>query len=250
LVPNLNMGDVIFEYIDICAKEGVIAIETAGADPSPYIKAIKDAGIKLVHKAPTVRHALRMQEKGADAITIAGFEVGGHPSQEAVGTFVLANKASRELKIPVMAAGGIADGRGLAAALTLGAQGVVMGGRFVASHECQIHENFKDLLVKAQENQTTLIQKSIRNMARVYNNEAAKKCLEMEAAGATLQELMTVIAGKITKECYKTGDLSKAIFACGPSIGLIYDVKSVADIMEDMVVEAEGMIKGVSKMFA
>lgn len=250
LVPNLNRGDEIFRYIDVCAEGGVKAIETAGASPDPYIKAIKDAGIKLCHKTPTVRHAVRMEQKGADMITIAGYEVAGHPSEEAVGTFVLLNKTAQSLSIPVLAAGGIADGRGLAAALAMGADGVVMGTRFAASLECPMHQNFKDLLVASQENQTVLIQKSIHNMARVLGTDASRKCLEMEAKGATLEELMTVIAGKITKKCYETGDTANSIFAVGPAVGLIHDVKSVKDIIEDVVAEAEAALDQARSVFA
>jgi len=249
LVPNLNRGDEIFRYIDVCAEGGVKAIETAGASPDPYIKAIKDAGIKLFHKTPTVRHAIRMEQKGVDAITIAGYEAAGHPSEEAVGTMVLLNKTAQSVSVPVMAAGGIADGRGLAAALAMGAEGVVMGTRFAASAECPMHQNFKDLLLESQENQTVLIQKSIHNMARVLDTEAAQKCLNMEAQGATLQELMSVIAGKITKRCYETGDTANSIFAVGPAVGLIHEVKPVKDIMEEMMAEAETTLKRAAALF-
>lgn len=249
LVPNLSRGEEIFRYIEVCEKEGVVAIETAGASPDMYVDAIKQAGIKLVHKAPTARHAKRMQDKGADAVTIAGYEVAGHPSEEAVGTFVLLNKTASLLDIPVLAAGGVADGKGLAAALALGAEGVVIGTRFAASKECPLHQNFKDLLIASQENQTVLIQKSIHNMARVLGTDASRKCLEMEANGATLQELMTVIAGRITRECYKTGDTANSIFAVGPAVGLIHDVKSVQAIIEDMVAEAEEVLNRTSRLF-
>ena len=163
-----------------------------------------------------------MARKGADVITIAGYEVAGHPSMDGIGTFVIANKAAKvcaEYGVPVLAAGGVADGKGLAAALALGAQGVVLGTRFVASKECWISENHKNWIVNANENQTVLCQKSIKNMVRVANNEAARKCLELEAKGATLQELMPVISGKLGKAAYADGNVDGGMFAVGPAAG-------------------------------
>ena len=156
-----------------------------------------------------------MARKGADVITIAGYEVAGHPSMDGIGTFVIANKAAKvcaEYGVPVLAAGGVADGKGLAAALALGAQGVVLGTRFVA---------------------------------RVANNMAAKLTLEMEKRGTTLEELMTVIAGRLSKKCYKNGDIDGGIYALGPAMGLIDDIKPVQQLMDDMVAEAEEVIGGL-----
>ena len=186
-----------------------------------------------------------MARKGADVITIAGYEVAGHPSLDGIGTFVIANKAAKacaEYGVPVLAAGGVADGKGLAAALALGAQGVVMGTRFVATTECPISDNHKKWLLQHTEKDTVLVQKSIRNAARVANNLAAKLTLEMEARGTTLQELMTVISGKISKQCYKNGDIDGGIYALGPAMGLIDDIKPVQQLMDDMVAEAEAVI--------
>ncbi len=202
LVPDLTRGEEIFKYINVCAKEKVAAIEFAGASPVEFMPACKEAGIKIIHKSPNAKVAASMARKGADVITIAGYEVAGHPSLDGIGTFVIANKAAKvcaEYGVPVLAAGGVADGKGLAAALALGAQGVVMGTRFVATTECPISDNHKQWLLDHTEKDTVLIQKSIHNAARVGNNLAAKLTLEMEARGTTLQELMTVISGKISK---------------------------------------------------
>lgn len=246
LVPNLTRGEEIFKYIDICARERVAAIETAGADPTEFIPAIKEGGIKLIHKTPSANIAKRMEEKGADVISIAGYEVAGHPSTDGIGTFILANKVSSICNIPVIAAGGIADGKGLAAALALGAAGVMMGTRFVATEECPISSNHKNWILSHSEKDTALIQRSINNMARVTNNVAAKLCLEMESRGTTLKELLGVISGKISKDCYQSGNVDGGIFAAGPSMGLINDIKSVSLMMDDMVKEAEAIIKSIN----
>jgi nitronate monooxygenase len=179
---------------------------------------------------------------GADIVTIAAFEVAGHPGPDGIGTIVLANKASQMLNIPLLAAGGIADGRGLVAALALGASGVTMGTRFVASKECIIHSNHKEWIVQANENDSALCPRSIKNMVRVANNSAAKKCLEMEAKGSSLEELMKIISGKNGKACYENGNVDGGLFPVGPSAGLIDNVKSVQDIIDDIMTEAEATI--------
>lgn len=249
LVPDLTKGEEIFRYIDVCIEEGVAAIETAGADPSEFIPHIKSHGIKLIHKTPSAKIAKRMEEKGADVITIAGFEVAGHPSTDGIGTMILANKVASICSVPVLAAGGIGDGRGLAAALALGCEGVVMGTRFVATAECPISANHKQWILDHGENDTVLTQKSIKNMARVANNMAAKLTLEMEARGTTLQELMKVIAGRISKECYKNGNVDGGIFAVGPVMGIIHEIKPVAQLLDEMVAEAEAATRRVADMF-
>lgn len=248
LAPGLNMGEKIRQYIAICAEEGVKVIETAGQNPSEYVPFIKAAGIKLIHKCPSVKHALKAQEFGADAVTIVGYEVAGHPGIDEIGTFVLANKVSKVLDIPVLAAGGIADGRSFAAALALGAAGVTMGTKFVASKECTIHQNFKDLIVNSNETQTMTCQRSIKNMARYAKNSQAIKALEMENAGANLQKLLTVVSGNLSKECYVTGDTDNCVFAMGPACGLIDSVKSVKEIIDDIVNEAVEVIERLDSL--
>lgn len=249
LVPDLTRGEEIFRYIDVCIEEGVAAIETAGADPSQFIPYIKEHGIKLIHKTPSAKIAKRMEEKGADVITIAGYEVAGHPSTDGIGTMILANKVASICSIPVLAAGGVGDGKGLAAALALGCEGVVMGTRFVATTECPISDNHKNWILNHGERDTALTQKSIKNMARVANNMAAKLTLEMEARGTNLQELMNVIAGRISRECYKNGNVDGGIFAVGPVMGIINDIKPVQKLLDDMVKEAESASARIQNMF-
>ena len=248
LVPDLTKGEEIFQYIDVCAREQVAAIEFAGASPVEFMPACKEAGIRIIHKSPNAKVAASMARKGADVITIAGYEVAGHPGLDGIGTFVIANKAAAvcgEYGVPVLAAGGVADGKGLAAALALGAQGVVMGTRFVATKECPISDNHKQWLLEHTEKDTVLVQKSIHNAARVANNLAAKLTLEMEARGTTLQELMTVISGKLSRQCYKNGNIDGGIYALGPAMGLIRDIKTVQELMDGMVDEAEAVINGL-----
>ena len=245
LAPGLNMGEKIHQYIDVCGEEGVKVIETAGQNPSEFVPHIKEAGIKLIHKCPGVKYAKKAENFGADAVTIVGYEVAGHPGLDELGSFILINRVAESVSIPVLAAGGVADGKGLAAALALGAQGVVLGTRFVATTECPISDNHKEWLLEHTEKDTVIIQKSIHNAARVANNMAAKLTLEMEKRGTTLEELMTVIAGRLSKKCYKNGDIDGGIYALGPAMGLIDDIKPVQQLMDDMVAEAEEVIGGL-----
>lgn len=242
LIPSLALGEATYKQLDVIFEEGVKVIETAGASPQAFAPVIKKADVVWNHKAASVKHAKKAEDMGADIVTIAGYEVAGHPGTEGIGTMVLANKTARALSVPVLAAGGIADGRGLMAALCLGAAGVTMGTRFIASRECVIHSNFKDWIVKATENDTALCQQTIHNMVRVANNNAAKKCQEMESRGASLEELMTVIAGKIGKACYESGDVEGGMFPVGPAVGLITQIKSVREIMDEIMDEAEAAL--------
>jgi len=242
LVPHLALGEVTYQQFDVMFDENVPVVETAGASPSAFAPVIKKSNIKWIHKAASVKHCKKAEEMGADMVTIAAYEVAGHPGMDGVGTIVLANKAAQTMSIPVLAAGGIADGRGLVAALALGAAGVTLGTRFVASRECVIHNNYKEWIVQASENDSTLCQKSIKNMVRVANNSAAKKCLEMEAKGASLEELMAVIAGKVGKACYESGNVEGGLFPIGPAVGLISEIKSAREIIDDIIAEAEGTL--------
>lgn len=243
LLPDVNVGDEIKRYIQICGEEGVTAIETAGVKPSALVELIHDAGMIHIHKVPATRFGVSAQKCGVDAVTAVGYECGGHPGMDGIGTIVLANEASRTLNIPVIAGGGIVDGRGIAAALALGAEAVIMGTRFIASTEAPVSANHKDWILSATERSTLLAQKSIRNMVRVADNGAARKCLEMEAQGATLKELMAVIAGKRGKEAYETGDVDMGLFPMGEGCSLIHDVKPVADIIRDLMDEARETIQ-------
>lgn len=251
LIPSLRPGKELFDQVAVILEEGVPVVETAGASPqelADVLNAHKDQ-VKWIHKAACVKHAKKAESMGADLITMAGYEVAGHPHTDGVGTMVLANRTAHEVKVPVLAAGGIADGRGLLAALSLGCEGIVMGTRFVASRECWIHQNQKDWIVNAGENQTVLCQKSIRNMVRVADNEAARKCLELEKKGAGLEELMTVISGKKGRAAYESGNVDDGLFAVGPACGLIHQVLTCEEIIEDIMAEAEQGLKRLNELF-
>lgn len=252
LIPSLHPGKELFDQVAVILEEGVPVVETAGASPkelADVLNAHKDQ-ITWIHKAACVKHAKKAESMGADLITMAGFEVAGHPHTDGVGTIVLANRTSREIKVPVLAAGGIADGRGLLAALSLGCEGIVMGTRFVASRECWIHQNQKDWIVNAGENDTVLCQKTIGNMVRVANNDAAGKCLELEAKGASLEELMSVISGKLGKAAYESGNVGGGMFAVGPACGLIHQVESCKEIIESIMKEARQEKKRMEEIWA
>ena len=251
-LPEISLGEQqrIWKMVELCATEHVPIIETAGGDPSPYLQAFHDAGCKVIHKAPNAKVAKRMEEKGVDAVSIIGYEVAGHPSMDGVGTMVMANKVSSELHVPVLAAGGIADGKGLLAALALGCEGVVMGTRFVATEECRISQAHKDWIVAHGERDSTLIMKSIKNMVRAANNAAAQACLEMESRGAKLEELMTVVSGVKGRKCYESGDVEGGIFCVGPAMGIIHDIVPVKELIEGMVEEAQSGIERIQAMMA
>lgn len=250
LVPTLHPGKELFDQVDVILEEKVPVVETAGASPqelADIFNAHKDQ-IKWIHKAACIKHAKKAESMGADIITMAGYEVAGHPFKDEVGTMVLSRRAAQELSVPVMAAGGITDANGLVAALALGCEGVVMGTRFVATTECWIHENFKNWIVNANEMDTAICQRSINNMVRVANNGAAKRCRELEAQGATLQELMTVISGKKGKDAYVSGDVDGGMFAIGMAIGLIHEIKSAGDVVKEMAAEAETIMSRLNNI--
>lgn len=248
MLPTMMPGELTQEYFKVIVEEGVAVVETAGRDPKAFVPLLKAAGIKLIHKVAAVKYAKKAEEAGADMVTIVGVECAGHPGMDDITTMILGNKVAKTVKIPVLIGGGIADGKGLVAALALGGEGIVMGTRFVATQECIIHPNFKQWMVEASENDTILIQRSIKNMIRAMKNEAALRCLEMERQGATLQELLTVISGKKSKACVMAGDLQGSIFATGQAMGLIDEIKPVKQVIEDVMQEAGQVLARLEAM--
>lgn len=239
LLPDVKVGDEIRYYIHICGMEGVKVIETAGTKPDALTSLIHDAGILHIHKVPAARYALSAEKCGADAVTAVGYECGGHPGMDGIGTMVLVNEAARSLRIPVIAGGGIVDGRGIGAALALGAEAVIMGTRFLASAEAPVSDNHKKWLLDATERSTVLIQKSIHNMMRAADNQAARECLRLEEEGASLKELMPVISGERGRDAYATGWVDSGIFPVGTGCSLIKEIKPVKDIMKELMKELE-----------
>jgi NAD(P)H-dependent flavin oxidoreductase YrpB (nitropropane dioxygenase family) len=226
------------EYISVTLEEGVKIIETSGRSPEPYMEWFKKAGVKVLHKVARVRDALTAERLGVDAVAIVGYEAGGHPGMEDVTTLVRISRAVDLLKIPVIAGGGFADGRGLIAALALGAQGIVMGTRFMASRECALHPKIKDLMLQLTETDTMIIERSINHAARVIRTEFAQKVLEMEEKGATLEELLPMIDGLRTKRSFENGDPNEGVIYCGQVVGLINEILSVKEIIDRTMKEA------------
>jgi len=226
------------EYINAALEEGVNIIETSGRSPEPYMEWFRAAKVKVLHKVARIRDALTAERLGVDAVTIVGYEAGGHPGMEDVASLVLIPRAVDSLKIPVIAGGGFADGRGLVAALALGAEGVVMGTRFMASQECPLHPKIKELLRQTGETDTMMVERSIKNAARVIKTDFAQKVLEMEEKGATLAELFPMLDGQRAKRAYESGDTNDSLIYCGQAAGLIDDIPTVKEIIDGIISQA------------
>lgn len=245
--PKPKAGELTPDYFGIVAEEKVPVVETSGRSPQEFMPMLKEAKTKVIHKVATVKHAQKVESIGVDAISIIGIESAGHPGMDDVGTIVLGRKAAKELNVPVIIGGGIVDGAGLAAALSLGGEGVVMGTRFVATHECIIHPNFKDWIVSANEADTVLILRSVKNMMRTRKNQSALTCLKLEEKGAEFPEIFKVINGTVSRKSQYEGNLEEGILAIGQAIGLINEIKTVQEVIDDMVAEAENIIKALHR---
>lgn len=243
LMPAFRLTPSTFDdYFRVCCEEKVAAIEVSGAPAGKYIDMVHEAGIKIMHKVGAVRHALNCQKLGYDAVLAAGIEEGGHPLDDDVSTMVLTPRMVESLNIPVITTGGIADGRGLAAALTLGAEGVMMATRFIATHECQVHPNIRDEILKRQENDTTLITKSLGMQGRALKNALVEQILEVEARGSK-DELWPLLTGLRVKQAWQTGDVESAAFYVGQSIGLVHEVCSCQELLDTIMRDAEQIFK-------
>lgn len=245
---NLTVGVVASEinyddYIDVIIKSGVKIVETAGRSPEPFMERFKAAGIKVIHKCVAVRHALKAERIGVDVVSIDGFECAGHPGEQDVGGLVLFPATTQALKIPVVASGGIADGRGLAAALALGCEGINMGTRFLVTQEAPVHEGIKQKVVEMDENQTRLIFRSFNNTARVYRNSVADEVAEIEAAGGDFGQVHHLVSGANQEKAWSTGDIEAGMVTVGMCGGLINDIPSCEDLVKDIVTDAEQIIR-------
>lgn len=242
-------------YLRVCAEEKVAGMEISGspidkACGMEYIEMLKKAGVKLFHKVGSVRHAVHAEKVGYDGIYAAGIEEGGHPLNDDVTTMVLTPRIVESVKIPVVTVGGIADGRSMAAALTLGAEGVMMASRFMATKECPIHDNIKQEIVKRQEHETTLICKSIGLQGRALKNKTVEEVLKLEAQKCTIMDLIPLISGKRVAEAWETGNVDIAPMMVGQSIGLIRDIPTVKELLERMVAEAKEHLKKAQERFS
>jgi nitronate monooxygenase len=231
--------------LKVCIEEGVKVLETAGRNPEAVIKKAKDAGIFVIHKCVAVRHAKTAARMGADFISMDGFDCGGHPGEEDVGNWVLLAQAARELQVPFVASGGSATGSQLAAALALGAEGLNMGTRFMATKEGPIHENIKEAIVKAKVTDTTHIFRTLGNTERVFKNPTAMKVRKIEEANpGDFSAIAPLVKGENYRVSFQeSGDVDSSVWSCGQSIGLIDDIPSCRDMIEKIVAEAEDIIR-------
>ncbi len=237
-LPSLRPPDFP-AYVQVCIDEGVKFIETAGRNPQEFLPALNAAGVKVIHKCTSIRHAIKAQTIGCAAVSIDGFECAGHPGEDDITSLILIPLAVDNIDIPVVASGGFGDGRGLAAALALGADGMNMGTRFVATAECPVHDAVKRALVNASERDTRLLMRTLRNTARFLANQNTEKVLEIEARGnATIHEIKQYLSGLEGKEMIDTGDLNRGVFSAGQVIGMIRDVPTVQQLFDRIVGDA------------
>ncbi len=239
--------DKIKKYIDVCGEEKVNVIETNGRDPKPFIDQIHSYGMKIIHKVPMPRHALHAEHSGVDLVSIIGAEAAGHPSMNLVGTNIVVNKTAKLCSVPVLAGGGVCDGASFLSMLALGAEGVVIGTRFITAAECSISDNHKQWIIDHQEQDTLVCQRVIKNIIRAANNRTANEVLELEKQpGCDLATLMPLISGQVSREAYADGDTEKGIFTVGQVIGLINDVKPAKQIIDDIISEANDVLSRIN----
>jgi NAD(P)H-dependent flavin oxidoreductase YrpB (nitropropane dioxygenase family) len=232
------------EYAQAIVDSGVKIVETAGRNPEPYLPMFKEAGIKVIHKCTSIRHSLKAEKIGCDAVSVDGFECAGHPGEDDVTNMILLPLAAKRLKIPFLASGGLGDGRGLAAALAMGADGINMGTRFMVTKEAPIHDNVKRRMIEATELDTQLIYRSFRNTARVFKNSVAEKVAEIESRpGETkFEDIQSLVQGVKGRELLDGGDLDKGIWSAGMIVGLIDDNPSCKELVERIVAQAEDIL--------
>jgi nitronate monooxygenase len=226
-------------YIDVILQEGVRIVETSGHKaPQEYVGRLKDVGVTLIHKCVGVRYARKAESLGADAVTVVGYENGGATGVLDITTLCLVPRVVDNVTVPVIAGGGVCDGRGMTAVLSLGADGVIMGTRFLLATECPLHPEVKQALASATELDTMLVMRSVGNTHRVWKNKAAEITARMEEKGATLEELFQVVSGEQAQKMYFQGDTDAGLIACGQGIGVAGDIKPVKQIMADIIEEA------------
>ncbi|HXC50818.1 MAG TPA: nitronate monooxygenase family protein [Candidatus Limnocylindrales bacterium] len=234
------------EYMRVIVEGGIKIVETAGRSPEPFMPTLKAAGVKVIHKCTSVRHSLKAERIGCDAVSVDGFECAGHPGEDDVPGLVLLARAAEELTIPYVASGGMANGRSLVAALALGADGMNMGTRFMATVEAPIHHNVKQALVDADEMSTRLIMRSLRNTERVLTNAAVEKIREIEkekGAAVTIEDIRPLVAGTQNRKVLQNGEMDAAAWSCGMVAGLIHDIPTCKDLIERIVADAEEIIR-------
>ncbi len=231
------------EYGQAIIESGVKAVETAGRSPEPFVPAFEAAGVKVIHKCTSVKHARKAQEVGCAAVEIDGFEAAGHPGEDDIPSLILVPRAVDALDIPVIACGGFSDARGLVAALAMGAEGISMGTRFLATREAPVHDNLKQELVEASELDTQLIFRKFRNTARVFKNTVAVEVAEIESRhDSEFEDVADLVAGARGAVVLESGDMEAGIWSAGMSAGLVHDIPTVAELVSRIISEAEEII--------
>ena len=244
-LPSVNPPDYP-GYVKAIIDGGVKIVETAGNNPQRWLPALKEAGVKVIHKCTSVRHSLKAQSIGCDAVSVDGFECGGHPGEDDVPNFILPPRAGETLDIPFVASGGMADGRSLVAALAMGADGMNLGTRFMATVEAPIHERVKEAIVEASELDTRLIMRPLRNTERVLNNAAVERLIEKEKAlGAAIkfEDIIPEVAG-VYPAIMQRGEMDAGGWSCGMVVGLIHDIPTCKQLIDRIMGEAEELIRG------
>ena len=233
------------EYIAAIREGGVKAVETAGRSPEQYMPALKAAGIKVIHKCTSVRHSLKAEAIGCDAVSVDGFECGGHPGEDDMPNMILLPRAEEELKIPFVASGGMADARSLVAAMAMGAQGMNMGTRFIATKEAPVHDNVKRALLNATEFDTRLVMRNLRNTERVLTNKGVEKLIEIEqekGKNIKIEDILNEVAGVYPKVMID-GDMDAGAWSCGMVVGLINDIPTCKELIDRIMADAEFIIR-------
>ncbi|MBT8451315.1 MAG: nitronate monooxygenase family protein [Deltaproteobacteria bacterium] len=233
-------------YIKAILEGGVRIVETAGRNPQPYLPALHQAGVKVIHKCTSVRHALKAETIGCDAVSVDGFECGGHPGEDDIPNMILLPRAAEELKIPFVSSGGMADARSLVASLAMGAEGMNMGTRFIATKEAPVHENVKQAIIAASELDTRLVMRPLRNTERVMNNAAVERLLEKEkelGVDLKFEDIIEEVAG-VYPRIMMEGDMDAGAWSCGMVAGLIHDIPTCKELIDRIMREAEALIQG------
>ena len=232
-------------YISAIIDGGIKVVETAGRNPQDHLPRLKDAGVKIIHKCTSVRHSLKAEAIGCDAVSVDGFECGGHPGEDDIPNMILLPRAAEELKIPFVASGGMADARSLVASLAMGADGMNMGTRFMVTKEAPIHENVKRAILEASELDTKLVMRPLRNTERVLQNAATDRLLEKEerlGKDLKIDDIMEEVAGVYPKIMID-GDMDAGVWSCGMVAGLIHDIPTCQELIETIMAEAELLIR-------
>lgn len=246
MLPVQVAGEKTGEFLEACAEARVPVVELAGRDPAPFVPALHAAGVKVIHKSTAIRFAKKAEAAGCDAVSIVGFECGGHPGMDDVTTMVLIPSVVDAMSIPVIAGGGICDSRSYLAARALGAEGVVMGTRFVATKECPIHDNFKRLFVECDERSTAMVQRSIKNASRNIKNSTIKELMALEGTSdhpLRLEEILPFTNGKRQKNAYESGDTEDGVIPAGECVGRIHNIPTLREVVEEIINGSEALLR-------